>query len=143
MQLQKSVPGVCVGDFSFPKDTPRLAVLTGGVSLNLTFKNESMTSANCAAERCSLQKANGETREGADVSLVMTVPVCPKFTFPLICVLGQIPSCHGPGVIHLGSLVPSKELICKEYLVKELNSPRNLPNQECNSFPDFKCNKNG
>lgn len=140
MQLQ-NLFWVWLGDFSFPKDTPRLAVLTGDLILNLTFKNERVTSASCAAERCSLQKANCESSEGADVSLVMTVPICTKFTFPLICVLGQIPSCHGPGIIHLGSLVPSKELICKEYLVKELNSPWNLSNQECNSFPDFKCNK--
>lgn len=69
----------------------------------------------------------------------MTVPIYTKFTFPFICVLGQIPSCYGPGIIHLGSLVPSKELVCKECLVKELNSPLSLSNQECNSSPDFKC----
>lgn len=86
---------ICSGDFSFPKDTSRSAVLTGVLILNLTFK-ERMTSANCPAKRCCLQKANCESSKAADVSLVRRLPVCTKFTSS-VCILGQISSCHRPG----------------------------------------------
>ena len=78
------------GDFSFPEDTSSSVVLTGVLILNVTFKNERMMSANCAAKRLSLRKANYEPSEGADGSLVMTVPIFTKFTIPLICILGHI-----------------------------------------------------
>lgn len=97
MQLQNLcwIPQWVFSGDLFPKDTSRSAVLTGVVILNLTFKNEMITSANCAAKRCSLQKANSESSKRADVSLVMTMPICTRFTFPLICILGQISSYHG------------------------------------------------
>ena len=53
MQLQNLfwVPQwVYSGDFSFPEDTSSSVVLTGVLSLNVTFKNERMMSANYAAK---------------------------------------------------------------------------------------------
>ena len=89
----KSILGSTVGifrDFSFPEDTSSSVVLTGVLILNVTFKNERMMSAHCAAKRWRLRKANYEPSEGADGSLVMTVPIFTKFTIPLICLLGHI-----------------------------------------------------
>lgn len=110
LQNQFWVPQwISSGDFSFPKDTSRSTILTGVLVLDLTFKNGRMTSASGAAERWSLQKANCETSEGAVVSLVMTVPILTKSTFPLSCILGQISILSISGMIDLGSLVPGKE----------------------------------